>query len=283
MTQNPSQDMYMQPYDVWIINLDKDTGRMKHMVEECRRYGFSYQRFSAVSYDRLPPDLKDFFLDGEGRSFSNLKKGEIGCFASHILLLKKAAQNDKPILILEDDLKFTSHVLELNAVLSEAPCDWDIIRLSNISKNYALPIACLQARPDIKFLEYFRIPNNTGASLVSPRGARKFLDNIRNGLLPIDEVLRRPWVHGCITYGMSPPFFQSNIFESAIDACEQRPDIGARKQFKIKYDQDTISKKLQWQCYRWGILKTTKFYTYDIFQKIMKKFNIKKNNSDSLS
>jgi hypothetical protein len=92
-TENNSKRRAMT-YAGFYINLDRRTERRAEIEAELGRVGLrdAYQRFSAV--------------DGNGLHVSNphLKDGEMGCFASHSMLLKENLGRDQHLHLIEDDV-----------------------------------------------------------------------------------------------------------------------------------------------------------------------------------
>jgi glycosyl transferase, family 25 len=207
---------------VFLINLDRDQDRLRYMQYQLAVAGLRFTRVPAVLGAEVPEDLQPYFWDtGTGR-ISPLKPGEIGCYASHLVILQEVASGTlgPAVLVLEDDLQFAPDFAQaLASLLSNLPKTWDIIRLSNPPKRAYVPVLDLGLGREL--VRYSKIPNNTGAYLISPSGAKRFLQpSLR--LRAIDEEMRRPWSTGLDTYGVVPPFIVSNIFDSSIDMMEDR-------------------------------------------------------------
>ena len=71
---------------VYCINLDKRTDRWENSLKEFSKLNVNVQRFSAIDKPDNPV---------------------LGCYLSHFNLIKKAAEENKNILIFEDDVEFT--------------------------------------------------------------------------------------------------------------------------------------------------------------------------------
>lgn len=211
-----------QPCPIFLINLDRDPDRLACMAAALAQLGLGFTRVPAVLGLAMPEWVKPYFLDSAGAIASKLRVGEVGCYASHLVVARRMVAEAIPAaLVFEDDLEFPEDFTGLIAeALRLAPAGWDIIRLSNPPKAPYIPVADLPGGRDLAL--YARVPNNTGASLLSLSGARKLL---RPGPrdLQIDEHLRRPWDLGMETYGIVPAPIRSNIFDaSTIDAMDQR-------------------------------------------------------------
>lgn len=204
----------------YLINLDRDGDRHVHMAQEFSRIGVLYHRVDAVLGLAMPDWVKPYFLFNSAVA-SNLKTGEVGCYASHLVVAKTLLDSDLPYaLICEDDLVLPDDLSALlAAALESLPADWDILRLSNPAKA---PYRVLDFLPEGRALVlYARVPNNTGCHLLSRAGAQKLLvPGLRR--LQIDEHLRRPWQLGMANFGIEPAPVLSNIFDSTIDKISDR-------------------------------------------------------------
>jgi glycosyl transferase, family 25 len=195
-----------------VINLDRDTDRLAHMQAELARLGLPFERFPALRGDALPTDLARYFPFG-----AQLSPGEIGCYASHLAIMQRVAVGQAPVLVLEDDVGLPEDLPRaLDSLLAALPRRWDIVRLSYHTKLTARPLAYLGAGRAL--VRYSHVPTTTGAYLISPRGARKFLAE-RPRSLPIDHDLRRVWDWDLDTYGVGPPLVRDGVLgQSSIDS-----------------------------------------------------------------
>ena len=200
------------------INLDRDTQRRAHMERECAKAGLVATRFSAANGAQLSDELKPFFPLANDRERSFLTPGETGCYASHLAICQQIVSGAlaAPVLVLEDDVELPANFAALlQKVIAELPARWDIVRLTNDSKQIAAPIAAVGAH---RIVRYTNIPGSTGALMWSRAGAEKFLAaEVR--ALPVDQDLRRAWRWKLETYGVLPAPVRRDIFEvSSIDA-----------------------------------------------------------------
>lgn len=206
-----------------LINLDTSRDRLDHMSRQLEQAGLSFTRQPAIRGTAIPEVISTYLLDANGYVASTLKPGEVGCYASHLLIhfLMVEGQLPEIVLVLEDDLIVSPDLSAvLGAALEALPEQWDIVRLSNPPKRAYMPVATLPGNREL--VQYSKIPNNTGAYLISRSGAEKFLAAYRPRRRAVDEDLRRPWEFGLKTYGIVPPPIVSNIFDSTIDALGDR-------------------------------------------------------------
>ena len=206
---------------IFLINLETDTDRLLRMGREFKRIGLAYERISAIHGKQMPEYLKPYFFDREGSVVGNLKQGEVGCYASHLHIHHEILRRRLDwALVLEDDLYISDELPVIIDHILKLPRDWDIIRLSNEAKKSFVKVGKLTDTHTL--VKYSRIPNNTGAYLISAEGAAKFIQLNEPRRFPLDVDLRRGWQFGLRTFGVLPAPVHSNIGESRIDRIEHR-------------------------------------------------------------
>lgn len=201
------------------INLDRDTARRTHMEAECAKAGLTPVRLSAANGAALDDALKPYFPYAGDRERSFLSPGETGCYASHLTICRRIVSGElqAPVLVFEDDIELHEGFAALiERTLQTLPADWDIVRLSNDTKQVAAPAADLGGSRTL--VRYSTIPGSTGALMWSRAGAEKFLAAEARDL-PIDQDLKRAWHWKLNTYGILPAPVRRDIFDvSSIDA-----------------------------------------------------------------
>lgn len=215
----------------YLINLDRDTDRLERMQRQLGACGLEYSRFPAVHGLNLPDWLRPYFLNESGGKASELSDGEIGCYASHLSVMKMASDSNETTLILEDDLKLCDDFAQLLDTCLKLEVTWDMFRFSSMDKHPAAPLTRINA--NFTVVNYLRVPPNVGAYLVTPVGARKFLNWPQARWRPVDQDLRRPWENGVVTVGVFPNPVSQNHNASSIDA------IGGRAKGRKKYARDS--------------------------------------------
>lgn len=217
----------------YVINLDRDTSRLAHMEAQTRRAGLEFERFSALDGARIPEHLRSQFFAVDGTQHEpELTAGEIGCYASHLAVLKCVASdlNHPYALVLEDDVALSEDLLPLIASAAVCAQQWDIIRLCNPTKSVTLSVETLLNR---ELVRYWTVPNSSAAYLISRTGAEKFLSAYEQRKLPIDEALRRPWRTGLNMLGILPPPVGTDACSTSSISSMGRPSTtAARHRFK---------------------------------------------------
>lgn len=209
-----------QNFAAILLNLDRDAERRIHMERELAQAGIAFTRQPGILGNDVPADLRHFFYDANGDALTTMKRGEIGCYASHLRALMRIAGGEcgSAALIMEDDLAIAPGALaDIEEAIRQMPRGWDILRLSSLPRRAYVPLAPIGTRRLL--VRYSKIPNGAGAYLVTQQGAQKFLTHGVRGLT-FDDDLRRPWFHHMDTYGLMPPPMKPGMLPSTIDAVE---------------------------------------------------------------
>jgi GR25 family glycosyltransferase involved in LPS biosynthesis len=112
----------------YCINLDRRLDRWLKVNEEFKKNKFNkIERFSAV----------------DGKTIinkSNLLNGELGILQTHLKLIEKCKlENLKNVLIMEDDVVFSSDVQNIERYIKDIPKDWEMIYFGGNHKQVILP------------------------------------------------------------------------------------------------------------------------------------------------
>src|SRR5262249_38290715 len=109
-------------FEWWIINLDRRPDRLQHAREQLARIGVTgARRFQAFDGQRL--QLTSHRPDW-------VRKGAVGCYLSHVAVLKQAQARRVPCVIVEDDLVLADDFPDaFSAFLGEVPEIWDVLHL----------------------------------------------------------------------------------------------------------------------------------------------------------
>lgn len=107
--------------DIFLVSLEKDIER-RSKLNIIPNY--------TIGIDGSKLDITKLIEENKVDKSCNLKKGEIGCFLSHVELLKKAYESKKIVLILEDDAKIENDTMDkIQQVLKNVPDDFEMIFL----------------------------------------------------------------------------------------------------------------------------------------------------------
>ena len=130
---------------IFYINMAKDSDRNSHMIEQFKKFGITnYERVEGIEIAEVP-------LKSQWRNFikSDEKyiKGQIGCRFAHLkcIQIAKSRQYSR-VLVLEDDIVFTSDPHQLLTQNQEILNDWDVLYFGGlIEPFFRNQIVCLHA------------------------------------------------------------------------------------------------------------------------------------------
>tara|TARA_B110001469_G_scaffold126247_2_gene143426 strand:- start:4853 stop:5605 length:753 start_codon:yes stop_codon:yes gene_type:complete len=188
----------------YIINLEKSTDRMAHMRQEIEALGVPYTRIEAVYGPDLPEPIQGFdekrfnLLTGKHKN-----SREIGCYLSHINAFKAfLASSASHALILEDDVHLPRELTTLLDRAIEHQAHWDLLRLSSSRQGQFIKITQLDATHQLAY--NLKVLKNTGAYLITRKGAEACLNKMLPMCLPYDVALDRDWDIGIKTACIDP-------------------------------------------------------------------------------
>lgn len=166
------------------INREVDEARRVAIRRYLRQAELPAEQVVGVEGLSVPAQFRDYFFKG-GKLHSQLKPGEVGCYASHLTAMQSIVERDLDYaLILEDDAVFPANMREIIInVLDNLPADWDIVHICQDSNRAVKPIA--ELNDGRRIVRYSRVPETTTGYLVSRTGAKKFLRPLKR-YWPVD-------------------------------------------------------------------------------------------------
>lgn len=203
------------------INREVDEARRVAIRRYLRQAELPAEQVVGVEGLSVPAQFRDYFFKG-GKLHSQLKPGEVGCYASHLTAMQSIVERDLDYaLILEDDAVFPANMREIIInVLDNLPADWDIVHICQDSNRAVKPIA--ELNDGRRIVRYSRVPETTTGYLVSRTGAKKFLRPLKR-YWPVDTDFRQPWRFGLEVFGVAPRIVSSYpAFTSSIHALGER-------------------------------------------------------------
>jgi glycosyl transferase family 25 len=163
--------------NVYLINMDKDTDRLKKVTKECDKVNIKFERFPGIKVTDLSQKILDKYIPIETQKYG--PNGMIGCGLSHLFIWQDAVEkNYKNILVLEDDVHFTYDFNKyykniIDEVLNDY--DYDILYLGYGEKNYNINI---QEDSSFNYIYKPKFQLLTHAMIISNKGLKKLLNLI---------------------------------------------------------------------------------------------------------
>lgn len=188
----------MQPhsFDILYINLDRDFNKRSFITSFLQAFNCEVVRIEAQLGEEIGTPLKyidiNFKDPNKGR---NLTYGELGCAVSHMMAWQYCKDNNKPVIILEDDIKSDYAPSQITKIFREAEkkieeCDLIYFGRQPLSNEFITEDKWVN--PRYSWLAH--------AYMISPQGADKLLnDYYKRNIIPVDE-----WIPFLIGRGCDP-------------------------------------------------------------------------------
>lgn len=215
--------------DAYIINLSSAKERKERMQEQIEALGqqdvasFHFYEAIGVGSERFEEYRVHWDWDRLTKLYrgKKLSDGEKACFASHYSLWQKCVKENKPVLVLEDDVVFLNGFLEKIKLISQK-VGVDFVRLmSFFQKKYKAFDRDLN-------LTYENICGTQGYFL-TPMGAKKLLKSSRFWLCPVDNFLDKSYLHTLPNLICNPEIIKEESLGTSCVGGEgrnQKPSIG---------------------------------------------------------
>ena len=221
--------MGLQSFPVFVINLERDTLRREHMVEQLHRLGIKAEFVPAVDGRTLSPSERAAYDRNKALRIYGVEMmdSEIGCYLSHFRLYERMVDEDIGFaLVLEDDVEIGPELLSLLSDLIADPCpEWLVVRLESMRSRVIEPSSPKFLGQCVKQLQagdLYKLGTHTlglGGYFIRKEGAQRMLDYGRRIFMPIDQTMDRFWENGILPYIIRPiPIRQQQCFESSIGA-----------------------------------------------------------------
>lgn len=193
---------------VFVINLATAADRLSYMSDQLDGV---FERIEAVKGRSVPAHLEPNF-----REPTPLLPGEIGCYASHLVVAETILARGLPCaIVLEDDVELAKDfVADVEKAVGMISGEWDIVSLSGAKQHPNCQIAHVNGERHL--VRYLHFPKTTAAYVISPTGCRKLIEQ-RRRTRPVDVDIRYGWEMGLNGYGIfPPPAWQTGRFASSI-------------------------------------------------------------------
>lgn len=191
----------------FVINLERRKDRYDYVMENyksdnytieiVKAYDGKFPENNSSEYEQIKINLLQSIKNNQDKkeeypyaSFANFKKGEFGCFLSHVIIWKKMIdENIDKAIVYEDDCVFISDFnIKLENIISELPKEFNILWIGGKTfSNYQSDIN----QPISNYISIFneKNPYGTFAYILSLEGAKllyHYAFNIFRGRLGVD-------------------------------------------------------------------------------------------------
>lgn len=219
-------------FRILVISMDSAVDRQRAFVERARDAGVEWRFMPA--YTSLHPALQyveDDAIVAWGRP---LRRGELGCYASHYAAWEQLLADDvDQYVVLEDDVIVDWTFLRMLApsrlaqwgvdylrLYYKAPCKFSILKHNFVEESHTL-------------IELKGMALGTQGYVVTKAGAQGFLDHCKKVVRPIDVAMDRVWAHGVKNRAVFPFPIMEAAVASGIGASRYEPFV-APSNLKLK-------------------------------------------------
>lgn len=193
----------------YLINLDRSPDRLAMMSGRLSATGIAFERVPAVDGMSLS-DVQFQQQIRENRFYKPLRRGEVGCYLSHMEAMQRFIDSGKRYaLVLEDDVMLpaglaglVADAIELRDRSHDARLAWDVLKLAK-GRSRHIDLAPLGAQH--RLVEYGpSVPITTAAAVWTRDGAMRWMQQFRGVARPIDCDLQHPWEYGLCIRSVHP-------------------------------------------------------------------------------
>tara|TARA_B100000035_G_scaffold246797_1_gene215495 strand:- start:907 stop:1674 length:768 start_codon:yes stop_codon:yes gene_type:complete len=193
----------------YLINLKRANDRLVSAKETFDKVGIVFNLEEAIDGKDLSlphknySELKYNLLHGKK---TNL--GELGCYLSHLNVLKKFLNTEENwALVCEDDIEFNEDIVEIINDAINSGINFDLLRLSggsNRNKEKGLPLKLKKINNNFFLSLNFGFKSGTGCYLINRLAAENIIKKIYKMSLPIDHAMDRDWILNLRSLSVSP-------------------------------------------------------------------------------
>lgn len=197
-------------YPIFIISLKSAPERRLFMIKQFQELSLPFEIFDAID-GRLGEHYlfekynhkKRFLQKGNA-----LKKGELGCFASHYLLWQKCLELNKPIIIIEDDAVIYKEFKYFYKNITNIAQQSEYLRLFVNTGNH--PYVKIGNNNGFDIVRYLKGPRATRGYFIKPSAAKKFIDKAQEWVWPVDDYMDMSWLNRVQCRGLVPGVVQGD-------------------------------------------------------------------------
>lgn len=187
----------------FVISLPESVDRRERIERQLASHGVPFSFYDAIN---LSNDRNHYFHHCDEQQFllntgRTPSAGELGCFASHLMLWRTCRLLDEPVLIFEDDAELSDDFAAALPFVERHIKRCGFMRLQQNDKRGMHCIVRQQQR-HINFCT--RFPHGSLAYAIAPAVADAFIE--RSGVFdaPVDVFIKRYWRHGQPLFSVAP-------------------------------------------------------------------------------
>ena len=253
-----------------VINLENSTDRMNFMRRQLNFLSIDYHRLEAIDGSKLSNEFYSKHLNNWERP---LRKSEVACFMSHKKAWEYVVNENKPFLVLEDDIILGSKTNEIINFLEEAPL-YSFVNLETSYRRKFLSKRRFNIDNKFKLHELYHNKCGAAAYIIWPSVAKFLISNFKkdgaaladsaiyNNFFKLKQYQVMPALaiqaHDCDKFNIEKPFSHASIISADKKPSKRHPLIISWKRLKtqilivlvyIIYCKSGIRKKISFSKY----------------------------------
>lgn len=205
---------------IYVISLKTAVARRADVAGQLAALGLAYQFFDAVPgqdalnhFSGVDPTL--YRLNTRREPMAN----EMGCYASHLSLWKLSVELNEPIVILEDDCRFSPDFPDALRATARLIERFGYIRLQSHERPKKKPtsLAARKVLEDEGFcLSYVSdVPLCLVGYAISPAAAGRLVRSSSVLTAPVDKFMQRTWDHDTPIFVLTPASVTTSVHADA--------------------------------------------------------------------
>jgi len=179
--------------EILLINLDRSPDRLAFMTSQLERLGLPFTRLPGIDGATISDAEFERLADTYMRPMS---RSELGCLKSHERAWQASVDQDKPILVLEDDGFLSDRLPAFLADYAELDLD-AVVNLETRGKKKWVSNKPMASGPasGVSLLEMYVDRGGAAGYVVSPSVARALLELAQTYAAPADAFINLSGVH----------------------------------------------------------------------------------------
>jgi len=131
-----------------------------------------------------------------------LTPGEIGVAASHSALWQQCIDENRSLVVMEDDIALGERFREVLYITELLLHEYPFIRLFGLVERRMRELRVMHG--DFRLFRYSRGPLGLQCYAIAPEAAHKLQKHLRPLIEPIDDFVDRFWIHSVMSVGLLP-------------------------------------------------------------------------------
>lgn len=179
---------------IYVINVPVATERRALQEAQAKRFGLDMHFIDAVDAE----GLEDSFCQRAANNWTrSVSKKDIACYLSHRHVWSLVAKEKGPVMVIEDDVVFSSAINGVLAHLDARDDAWNVIydvEFAPGSHGLSKTVAWTGSDPDITARLIYKNKIGLGAYVLSPKAAELLHDEEPLYAMADAYVWTRPWL-----------------------------------------------------------------------------------------